>query len=278
MGEGKQPSDKAFVTVNCDLAKSLSAEPGIDLLAWSADTIPDNGDARRDVGMRVTERIIDFVFGRLSPEDRTLWREFVGQEECWPERWPEPSRKRIVGVLDKTIIEQAQTLGWRICLSSIVIQRMAQWHHGHEHGPELLRQLGEAVVLASKVVRGGGGDRLPVSGPEMKPTKAQGVAELRQLFRQCKRAFNQERTKPGYQKVCDWVRATIEGSPKTFPFLLRNSTSLFRYFDGHKHVVARLAIGDIRPATFFNEWGAWGFNLSPVTFEQAVSRLPSQKR
>ncbi len=187
--------------------------------------------------------------------------------------------KRIFGAFDKTIIERAQTLGWRVCLSPFVLQRMAKWHGGYEHGLDRIEQLGQAVALAARVAHRQA--KLPITEPEWKETKPEAINELRRLFKQYRRVFNQRRSAPSYQEACDWLRQTVEGSPNTFPFLSVNLDSLFRYFE---HVAqeddtipGRVALGDLRPGKLFDECGAWGRNLSPIPSGSPFPSCPLQK-
>ncbi len=252
--------------------KDQGVEAGFNLLAVTS--IPTDPEARRALGTMITQHIGSFFDSTLTRADRALWR----RDEC-DERWPEPTKKRIWGALDKTIVGRAETLGWLIYLSPLVQKRMAQWHWEHERGPERFEQLGQAVVLAARVARGDA--KLPISEPGLKQAKAQGVSELRRLLKQSKKDFNQRRTPPSYQEVCEWFRTRLEASPRAFPFLKLNTFSLLQYFEHAKQkengFAKRLALGEIRPGALFDDWGAWSRNLNRDTFRQSISRLPSAK-
>jgi hypothetical protein len=237
-------------------------------------TVPPNDrDDRLRLGVMVTDDILTLFQSRLAPKDLALW----GKKDS-EEPWTATDRKRIFGAYDKTIIERAQTIGWRVYLSPLVQNRMAQWHNGCEHGPHRLKQLGDAVALAARVARGDA--KLPVSEVEWKQFKAQGVDDLRRIFKKFRKAFNQRRTPPNYQEACKWLLETVDGSPRAFPVLSGEMGSLFRYFEYAKQeddgFIGRLVLGDLKPGALFDEWGAWGRNLNPDTFRQSISVLPSK--
>lgn len=235
---------------------------------------PKDYEDRLRLGVMVSDDIISLFESRLAPKDHALWHQRDSQE-----RWTKADEKKILGAFDKTIIERAQTLGWRVYLSPFVLERMAKWQDGHEHGLDRIERLGQAVLLAARVACGQA--KLPITEPEWRKFKPQVINELRRLFKQYRHVFNQHRSAPSYKEACEWLRQTVEGSPNAFPFLLLNLTSLFRYF-GHAAqeddaISKQVTLGDLRPGKLFDEWGAWGRNLSPDTFRQSISGLPSAK-
>jgi hypothetical protein len=229
-------------------------------------TLPDDPDERRMFGARVAAEFQSWFEGRLTPEDLALYH----SEGPWS--------KKISGLFDKTIIDFAQTFGWRVYLSEVVQNQMARWHDaGRVH---LIKQLGEAVTLAAKVAHGRAS--LPITDPELKVNKQHAVDELRRLLKQSQRVFKQYRTRPNDQKVSEWLRKTIEASPQAFPFWQSpNIDSLLQYLRDQKRgstFFRKIALGEaVQPASLFDEWGADLHNLSPVTFRQKVSELPASK-
>jgi hypothetical protein len=258
--------------------RDVGAEQGFNLLAVSR--VPVDHKKRAQLARVVTDHIFSIVDSRLSPEDQELWRKALSGNAAGEMDWPTATKKRIFGALDRIIIQRAQTLGWRVYLSPWVLVRMAEWHHSHEHGPFYLNQLGKAVALAAGVARGEA--KLPVSEPEQKQNKKQGVNELRRLFKKRQDYFKHgQKRSATYQDACEWFKETIEDSPKSFPFITMNLVSLLRYFEYARKedlgFAARLASGEFNPAAFFDSWGAWGQGLSPETFRQSIARLPNKK-
>jgi hypothetical protein len=234
-------------------------------------TLPDDALERLVFGASVTAELQSLFERRLAPEDLNLWR---SEEPLMP-----AASRRILGLLDKTIIELAQTFGWRIYLSETVQQQMARWHDT-KGGPHLIKQIGEAVHLAALVAQGQA--KLPVTDPELRVIKPQAVGELRRILKRSRNFFNQYRTRrPSDQEVCEWLRKTVEASPQAFPFWSLNIDSLLQYFERAQKrgeaLVQRMVLGHVRPASLFDEWGADVHNLSPETFRQRISNLPASK-
>jgi hypothetical protein len=228
---------------------------------------PNDIAARLAFGAEVTVELRGWFERRLTPEDRAVWHS---------ERpWSSAASKKISDLWNQTIIEFAQIYGWRVYLSMDVVEQMAHWHERHEDGLNCIKRLGEAVCLATAVAHGKA--KLPVTDPQLRAIKPQAVDELRRLLKQCRSFFNQRRTGPSDQDVCEWFHTTVEASPNAFPFWLLNIESLLQYFGRADNLVRRMILGDVRPAGLFDEWGADVHNLSPVTFRQSVSKLPAQK-
>jgi hypothetical protein len=270
-----------------DIAARVSAAPSIPLtlLQSAGDPVeelqerkalavpppPDDHLAQLIFGATMTDQVRDLFERRLAPKDLTLWNS--------EEPLTLADSRRIYGLLDKTIIELAQTFGWRIYASEAVRQQMAKWFHGaYEHGPELVKQLGDAVHLGALVAHGRA--KLPVMEREWREIKRQAVSESRRLIRQSRKIFNQRRTGLRYQEACEWLRKTIQDSPTAFPLLLVNIDSLFQFFTWAEKddcFAQSLTLGNIPPVELFNRWGAFVRNLSPETFRQSISKLPASK-
>ena len=235
-------------------------------------TMPDDLAARLAFGAKVTAELQDCFRHKLTPEDLAIWDS--------EKPWSSIVTKKISDLWNDTIIEFAQTYGWRVYLSRDVLEQIAHWHDRHEDGLNCIRRLGEAVYLAAQVAHGE--NTLPVTNPELRAIKPQAVNELRRLLKQSRKAFNQRRTPWSDQEVCKWLRNTVEASPKAFPFWSVNIPSLLQYFERAKKrdgaLLQRIALGNVGPASLFDEWGADVHNLSTHTFRVYVSRLPAPKK
>jgi len=213
----------------------------------------------RAFGASVTFELQSLFERRLVPGDLAIYHS------------DKPWTPKMRGLLDKMIIELAQTFGWRIYLSELVQRQIARWHNSKEK-LHLIKQLGEAVYLAAQVAHEEA--QLPVTDPELRALKPQAVSELRRLLRQSRAVFNQYRNRrPSDQEVREWFRKTIKTSPKSFPFWSRNIPSLLQYAERRARV-QQIALGGIPPARLFDEWGADIYHLSPKTFRRSVSGLP----
>jgi hypothetical protein len=249
-----------------------ASEAGFNLLA--IDTVPSDPEDRLRLAGAVTRDIRRLFEGRLAPEDLALWCQDEPETD-----WTEPEKRRLLGMLDLVIIERAETLGWRVYLSPLVLRQMAEWHDKYKHGPQRLKELGKAVARAARVARGE--DKLPISEPEWKQNKEQAKNELQRLFNQYRAVFRPLQARPSYQDACEWLRSAVEDSKESFPLLRVNMNSLFKYFEhaGKEDItfVKRLLLGNIRPASLFDEWAAWGRNLDTEFFRQSVSRQSTTK-
>lgn len=226
-------------------------------------TPPEDALERRVFGATVTAELESLFRRRLSAREVAL----CDSGEAWT--------LKMLCLLDKMIVELAQTFGWRIYESELVRKQMARWHNTRDK-LHLIKQLGDAVYLAASVAHGRG--KLPVRDPELKVLKPQAVGELRRLLKQSRNHFNQYRTLPSGQEVCKLFRRTVESSQDAYPFWSRNIDSLLQYFERADTLVRRIALGDVRPGALFDEWGADIHNLkSPEIFRQSVSNLPASK-
>lgn len=227
-------------------------------------TPPRDPRQREQFAETVNRGLMDAFKRRLSPSDLELWH----SEDTLP--------LKIYSRLDKTIIELAQTFGWRIYFSEVVQERMAIWHDT-EAGPALIKQLGEAVHLAA--LAGQGLAKLPGKDPELQALKPQAVNELRRLLKQYRNFFNRRRTKPTDKEVRQWFLNTVGASPDAFPFWSPNIDSLLHYFKRAQKQDETFIqrVSSLTPARLFDEWGADIHNLSPVTFRQLISKLPPSK-
>jgi hypothetical protein len=250
-----------------DLAswQPTNAEAG-ELLAMTE--LPHDVEDLRKLGLLVTYELNNLIKGRLSTEDLATWSQ-IGVD------WPEPQKSRIWGVVDNLIIEQAANFGTKILESQIVRSRLHQWYLVVEpHGLERLMRFCESIKLGARVIRGKG--QLPATEPELPSNKQIAMSELRRLFKQCRRVMNPRKIAPSNPEIVEWIRETIEDSPRLFPFLSTRMPGFFR-FVAEDDTPQRIALGDVNPGQFFYEWGAWSRNLSPVTFQQSIYNLSSLK-
>src|SRR6266852_7748255 len=96
---------------------------------------PDDPLDRLVFGASVNAELRSLFERRLAPKDLALWHS-EGLASA-----------KICAQFDKTILEFAQTFGWRIYLSEAVVQQIAKWHDRGEAGLDLIKKLGEAVHL-----------------------------------------------------------------------------------------------------------------------------------
>lgn len=223
------------------------------------------------LGIHISNDIFSFVAGRLSLEDRALWVHKDAETV-----WAAAADSRIWRTLDYVAVERAEsTYGSFVFLSPHVRMRYIQWFLDPGYGAKCIKKLHRAIERGIQVRLGK--DKLPISEPEWRAAKSEGVAELRRIFKQYRYAFNPRRTAPTYQETCDWYRKTVLGSV-SFPFLSRNLDSLFNYIEyaesKDEDMKDRFRSGPLKPGEFFDNWGAYSRNLSPQNFRQSIANLP----
>jgi hypothetical protein len=240
-----------------------------ELLAMSQ--MPESHRELNALGINISNELLSFVAGRLSPEDRALWVHMDAQAA-----WPAASDNRVWRTFDYVVIERAEsTYGPFVFLSPLVRMRYIQWFLDPEYGFRRITELHRAIERGNSVRLGK--DKLPITEPEWRSTKSEGVAELRRIFKQYRYAFNRRRTTPTYRETCDWYRQTVLGSA-SFPFLSGNLDSLFNYIEYAEskgdNMKNRFTSGLLKPGEFFDNWGAYSRNLSPQNFRQSIANLP----
>jgi hypothetical protein len=181
------------------------------------------------------------------------------------------------GKFDEIILTEARVLGWRVLLSRPVLRRMAQWGESVSNGPNLNKQLGEALALYTSVIHGKA--KLPIDDRYWPNTKTTAMPEIRALLTQYKSAFAGRNDWPRPKEAQSWFRQRIEQPADTFRFLKSRRTSFFGYLEYivDSATAQRLYCGELRPVELFNKWGAWAANISEERFRQMVSRIGSEK-
>jgi hypothetical protein len=265
-------------------ALNVAQALGINLVA-NLETVPQDPQTRSAFGFAVSMDIESFFEPRLTLEDLALWKNARCTEpHCINSKHPHESLSdchRLYSKFDDTIMERAQTLGPRVYLSAVVLDRMFVWEHDSVYGLARLGQIGDAVKLAYKVRHGQDNYRAKSLESEWKPAKALGVGELKRLLRQRReyRRVNRRHREATYQDTCDWLCKTVEDSPQEFPYLRLNRESLSRYLKQVEEGDAlrqRIVLSHVKPGELFDAWAAWSINMSRETFRRAVSLTPQK--
>jgi len=119
----------------------------IDFMSLEA---PTNDPAeRRSRGNRLIESLDKILRGRLSRAETNFWLRFsrgdaVGSREI----------DHVLNKFDDVLIEQAESLGWRMLESNMVIQRIAYWMDKDTRGIEKLEKFNESLEGNAKIGRG----------------------------------------------------------------------------------------------------------------------------
>ena len=215
----------------------------------------------------------------LSQRDSDLWRRWQNQKPN-VRLDDTASELRIFRKLDDFILRTARTLGWQLFLSDAIVSRIEQWWHKELNGPQLLERLGKELALGARVSRGQAS--LPMDDQAWHATKNTAKRELRPLLNKLRNTFGPSKSLPSTAQVLSFIRGEVEREPQAFPFLSQSLQSLLRFLqylqDSNAAMRDRLVSGGVRPAEFFDAWGAWATNRTEESFRQRISELGRQKR
>src|SRR5262249_30751038 len=93
--------------------------------------------------------------------DKAITKELEG---IWIAQLSEPEKAKIAGGkwselphqawsrLDRTIVKQAETLGWRLLVSTLVLKSFRRWTE-EATGPELFEALGKALARSVRILQ-----------------------------------------------------------------------------------------------------------------------------
>lgn len=222
------------------------------------------GMSREELDKEITEKLDEILFSNLSRERAQEMAKILRESNELP--------SGVSSKLDAIILKQAETLGWRLLVSSRVLKRMSQWWAQQANGPELFERLGEALAKSARIMQEG---ELPaLDDPGLVPFQDQTVRELRFVFRELKRVslkrhanLDEHETTKRFAEIishskdrCGYLRANLDS---WLQFLIKNPALL------RAHALGRRS----SPATFFIEWLSWCKGHDPETIRKKISEL-----
>jgi hypothetical protein len=223
--------------------------------------IPRRQMTRSEWNQIVTLELLQIWETLLSPEEHQATRATDNDGGFAP---PSVEQK-----LDDLILNQAQTLGWRIVFSDLVLKRFNKWE-SQENGPRLFEELGRSFAKSTKIFQ----QKLkPPLDPDLRQFRTETVTELRVLLRNIKNVFSVKRRAPGQQEIL----ATFEtlASNDSFPHLRANLAVWLDYL-GEDVALRSFSSGSrISPAALFDSWLGWCQNRDAESLRQAISELPN---
>jgi hypothetical protein len=257
------------VTKIVPMRKDVALAEKISFGLMNLRSLPADEEERRLLRGLVEEDLDEFFMRDLSETDYLLWK---GRNS---ETWSRETQIRIFSTFDRVICERAQDLGWRILESVQVRTRIQQWYEEHDRGVERLETLFKAIVLGSRRARGEA--KSVPTDPAWQIAKKKAIPELRLVIRRHQTEFRQRRRTPSHDENWKWFQETVTKSAASFPFLAQNLRGLIMFLayvkDNDQVFARRLLLSEVKAAEFFNVWGAWGLNVSPETFRQALTKL-----
>jgi hypothetical protein len=212
-----------------------------------------------DLGALITEQLVNIWTGILS--DKEL-RELQGKN---------PATATTFDKLDALILKQAETMGWRLGLSSLVHLRFCDWDFQPD-GPNLFERYGKALAKSARCFQKK--RPVPIDDPDLYRHKREAVPELRLFLQNLRSAFSRRRTGPSFDELIEYFEGTVSAQGDAFVHLRANLNSWTQYFRANPTSIKLLLHGKrISPATLFDSWCAWGKGLEPETIRQKISEL-----
>jgi hypothetical protein len=174
------------------------------------------------------------------------------------------------------VLEQAETMGWRLGLSTLVHLRFSEWD-SYPNGPALFERYGKAIAKSAR--RFQKRELPPIDDPELYRVKRETVPELRLLLRSMRNALSRRRSQPSSDELIDYFRKTASAEGDAFIHLKTNLNSWLRYFRANSISIKVLLNGKrATPAALFDSWLAWSKGFDPETIRQKISELGSLVR
>jgi hypothetical protein len=197
-----------------------------------------------------------------SPEELGAWitnglAEGLDYQNPTPETWR---------MLDKRILEETETLGWRIVTSTLVLMRLRAWESESE-GIVRYRQFGEALLKFAHTMHQG----KPPLDPRIYQNKQETVNELRVAFRVLREQFTaswEKNTSPELMQQFQQIIA--EGD---YPFLQANPDSWDEFFTAEASFIQNALNSRFSPATIYDTWLAWATRYEQETLRQKICDL-----
>jgi len=175
--------------------------------------------------------------------------------------------KSLYPKIDRIILEQAETLGWRIELAALVQYRKSDWDMDPK-GPEMHKKFGLACAKFARIAQR---KRLPpITDPDQWAVKQETVEELRVLLQNL-RAKVAIGTKSSPEVL---FSSTANESPETYPHVAANLELWQKFFHDHPHTLRPMAVGDRpKPAALYDEFLAASSGWEVGSLRQTISRL-----
>ncbi len=212
-----------------------------------------------DLGALITEQLVD------------IWRSILSDSERRDLEGTEPGMATTFDKLDALILKQAETMGWRLGLSTLVHLRFSFWDF-QSNGPKLFEQYGKALANSARCSQKK--KPVPIDDPDLYRHKHEAVPELR-LFRQnLTGAFSRRRLRPSSDELIEYFQNTVSAEGDAFIHLRANVNSWVEYFRANPTSIKLLLHGKrASPAALFDSWCAWGKGFEPETVRQKISEL-----
>lgn len=228
--------------------------------------IPQKGMSGEEWGFVVENELKKLWLESMSESERDAFSESVEQRRL------EVLPKRLLNRLDRLILTQAGTLGWRIRLSKLVQFRMSDWD-SMANGPENFRQMGIAEARSARILQR---RELAPLDPDLRAVKQETVSELRLLLKTLRAYFAMTR-RWSSEDMRERFATTIAESSETFPHVSANLDRWMKFLEENRNTLTPTTHDRIKPGALYDEFLAWCTGRDPEALRQAIAQLPAAK-
>jgi hypothetical protein len=172
--------------------------------------------------------------------------------------------------LDRIILQQAETLSWRIGLSELVQFRFSEWDTAPD-GPEKHKKYGAACARAARIMQRR--ELPPITDPEQWAVKRETVTELRMVLKRMRATFALSRKTPSRSDVDELFFRIVTESPELV--YLRANEERWRKFIDETPAALRPAAESRRttPGDLYDHFLSWSTGWEQESLRQTIARL-----
>lgn len=211
-------------------------------------------------------------FGDLITKELLhIWMEIMSDSERVDFSHSRPVPRALHDKFDALILKQAETMGWRLCLSSGVQWRFSEWDQ-QPNGPELFERYGKALAKSAR--RSQRLELPPIDDPDLHLLKKEMVRELRELLHNIRNEVSTAQRSRNTDELIDLFEETVSDKTRSFIRLKTNSKHWIQFFRENSAYLKELFLKKrASPAALFDEWLAWCQGRDPETVRQEISGL-----
>jgi hypothetical protein len=209
---------------------------------------------------------------QISHQIRQIWLGRLSEETTTPLATSEQGLAK----LDEIILQQAETLGWRLPISCIVLERMSMWQL-EPQGPKLFERLGKAMAKSARIAQKK--ELPPIDNPDLISIQTQAIRELRSLFRDMKKMFSRKRANLGEGEIAEAFVKIVYDSGDRYPFLKSNLIRWQMFFE-QDPISLKVFAWSARPspAALFHYWLSWCKGHEPETIRKKISEMRNSRK
>ncbi|MGC1687726.1 MAG: hypothetical protein WA734_19010 [Candidatus Acidiferrales bacterium] len=177
----------------------------------------------------------------------------------------------LMSKLDNIILRQAETLGWRLLISTRVLNRISLWD-AEVNGSDLFMRLGKALAKYVKIVQRK--ELPPVDDPDVISAQTQTVRELRYVLRGIKQEYSGRHSSPNARQLLESFVRIVSDLRENLPSLKANLLRWVWFFDENPSILkAHIIRTRLSPSVLFLEWYSACKGHEPETLRKKISSM-----